>query len=171
MISVIIPTLNRADSLGCVLESLTKQNAPAAEFEVLVIDNGSTDHTKAVAQVFADKLLSAQLRYIFEPEPGLLSGRHRGAAEAKGDILSFLDDDVELDPGWLTAIHSAFKDEMVQLIGGRNLPRYESEPPEWLQYFWQKQYSGRLCTELSLLDLGSVRRVVDANYIWGLNFS
>ncbi|MBE9138803.1 glycosyltransferase [Nodosilinea sp. LEGE 07088] len=171
MISVIIPTRNRADSLGRTLESLTCQNAPDAEFEVLVIDNGSTDHTKAVAQAFADKLPLAQLHYIFEPEPGLLSGRHRGAQAAKGEILSFLDDDVELDSGWLAAIQSAFEHQAVQLVGGRNLPRYESDPPEWLQYFWQRQDGGQLCTELSLLDLGSTRRIVDANYIWGLNFS
>mgnify|MGYP002777085164 CR=1 FL=1 len=171
MISVIIPTLNRADSLALALESLTRQQAPGIDFEVLVVDNGSTDHTKALAQSFADRLPSAQLRYLYEPEPGLLSGRHRGAAEAEGEVLSFLDDDVELDPGWLAAIHAAFEDEAVQLLGGRNLPRYESDPPDWLQYFWQRQYGGQLCTELSLLDLGRSRRVVDANYIWGLNFS
>jgi glycosyltransferase involved in cell wall biosynthesis len=171
MISVIIPTLNRADNLALALESLTRQHASDIDFEVLVVDNGSTDHTKAIAQAFAHKLPSVQLRYIFEPEPGLLSGRHRGAAEAQGEVLSFLDDDVELDPGWLGAIHNAFEDEAVQLVGGRNLPRYESEPPEWLQYFWQRQYGGLLCTELSLLDLGPVRRTIDANYIWGLNFS
>lgn len=171
MISVIIPTLNRADSLALALESLTRQQFAGIDFEVLVVDNGSTDHTKAISQTFADKLLSAQLRYIFEPEPGLLSGRHRGAQEAKGDILSFLDDDVELDPGWLAAIQNAFADATIHLVGGRNLPRYESTPPLWLQYFWQKCPGGQLCTELSLLDLGDKSRPIDANYVWGLNFS
>ncbi|MBW4481202.1 MAG: glycosyltransferase [Tildeniella torsiva UHER 1998/13D] len=171
MISVIIPTLNRADSLALALESLSRQQAPDADFEVLVVDNGSIDHTKAIAQSFADKLPSAQLRYIFEPEPGLLSGRHRGAQEAKGDILSFLDDDVELDPGWLVAVHNAFENATVHLVGGRNLPRYESTSPPWLKYFWQKCPGGQLCTELSLLDLGDQRHSIDANYVWGLNFS
>ncbi|MBD2113951.1 MULTISPECIES: glycosyltransferase family 2 protein [Cyanophyceae] len=171
MISVIIPTLNRADSLALALESMTRQQAPGNDFEVLVVDNGSTDHTKAVVQAFADELAWAHLRYIFEPEPGLLSGRHRGAQEAQGDILSFLDDDVELDPGWLAAIQNAFTDATVHLVGGRNLPHYESEPPPWLQYFWQKCPGGQLCTELSILDLGNQSHLIDANYVWGLNFS
>ena len=67
-----------------------------------------------------------RIRYLLEPEPGLLSGRHRGALESDGEILVFLDDDIEATAGYLHAILDAFKDPAVQLVGGPNLPRYES---------------------------------------------
>lgn len=111
------------------------------------------------------------IRYIYEPIPGLLSGRHRGAAEAKGAILVFIDDDIEADRNWLAAIHDAFRDAEVHMVGGRNLPNYEATPPSWLDQIWTRSPDYEYCTYFSLLDLGEQRREIDADYIWGLNFS
>jgi len=171
LITVIIPTLNRDQFLQKCLISLIRQNHPQDEYEILVIDNGSTDRTKQITEDIIQQNPDHHIRYIYEPEPGLLSGRHRGALEAKGDILVFVDDDIEADPNWLSAIHEAFQDPSVQLVGGRNLPKYESIPPEWLEYFWIKHPFGKYLGELSLLDFGEKIQEIDANFVWGLNFS
>jgi hypothetical protein len=56
--------------------------------------------------------------------------------KAKGDVLAFLDDDVETGDNWLAALAEVFWDQTVQLCGGKNVPVYESPPPEWMQDFW-----------------------------------
>lgn len=170
-ISIIIPTLNRASLLELAIKSFCLQNLSPDNFEILVVDNGSTDNTKDITETAINAFPSHQIRYIYEPEPGLLSGRHRGALETKSDILTFVDDDIEADPNWLQAIKESFDDPTVQIVGGRNLPKYEAEPPQWLEWFWSDHAYGKLCCELSLLDFGEQIRDIDANYVWGLNFS
>jgi glycosyltransferase involved in cell wall biosynthesis len=171
MISIIIPTLNRATLLELAIKSFCFQNFSPQEFEILVVDNGSTDNTKDITVDAINAFPSHQIRYIYEPEPGLLSGRHRGALEAKGEILIFVDDDIEADSNWLQAIKESFDDPTVQIVGGRNLPKYEIEPPEWLEWFWLDHPYGKFCGALSLLDFGDKVTEIDANFVWGLNFS
>jgi glucosyl-dolichyl phosphate glucuronosyltransferase len=171
MISIIIPTLNRANSLKLAIDSICQQNFSPDQFENLVVDNGSTDNTKQVTEAAIAAYPFHKIHYIYEVEPGLLSGRHRGALEAKGDILIFVDDDIEADVNWLQAIQESFDDSSVQIVGGRNLPKYEVEPPEWLEWFWLEHPYGKLCGYLSLLDFGDQVRNIDANHVWGLNFS
>ncbi|MEI2582822.1 glycosyltransferase [Scytonema sp. PRP1] len=171
MISIIIPTFNRASSLELAIKSFCLQNFSQEQFEILIIDNGSTENTKNVTEAAVAEFPSNQIRYFYEPEPGLLSGRHRGVLEAKGEILTFVDDDIEADVNWLGAIKESFDDPIVQLLGGRNLPKYEVEPPKWLEWFWLTHVYGTYCAYLSLLDFGNQVREIDANYVWGLNFS
>ena len=169
--TVIIPTYNRDEFLQKCLLSLIQQNYFHDDYEILIVDNGSNDRTKQITEDIIQQNPDHHIRYIYEPEPGLLSGRHRGALEAKGEICTFVDDDIEADPSWLKAIHESFLDNTVQLVGGRNLPNYETEPPDWLNWFWVDHPYGKTCEELSLLDFGENVREIDANYIWGLNFS
>jgi hypothetical protein len=68
-------------------------------------------------------------RYFHEPMPGLLSGRHRGAQEARGEILSYLDDDVLLGPFWLEGVTEAFANPEVVLVGGPSVPEFQVKPP------------------------------------------
>jgi len=171
MISVIIPTLNRDKCLNAALTSLVTQAFPVDQFEVLVVDNGSTDTTRSVTEQFIAQFPHHHIQYLYEPEPGLLSGRHRGALAATGDVLVFIDDDIEAHDRWLQALEESFRDPTVQLVGGRNLPNYESEPPEWLEWFWYTHPEGRFCAHLSLLDFGDVVKDIDPNFIWGLNFA
>jgi glycosyltransferase involved in cell wall biosynthesis len=157
--------------LTLTLNSLASQDFPPQNFEILIIDNGSTDNTKQVAERFIDQFPTLTVRYIFEPEPGLLSGRHRGALEAEGKILVFIDDDIEADRNWLKAIDSSFADPSVHLVGGRNLPKYETPPPDWLAWFWDEHEYGKFCGSLSLLDFGHQVREIDPEFVWGLNYS
>mgnify|MGYP001495030203 CR=1 FL=1 len=169
-LSVIIPTRNRAKSLADTLASLVKQTYSADWYEVLVIDNGSTDNTRDVCTTFRDKI--PQLRYFYEEKPGLHVGRHLGMKMAKAEILVFADDDIEAFPTWLEAIVESFKDKDVVLVGGKNLPKFESEPPDWILKMWKKNKSGeRILGYLSILDLGDIKKVTTPYHVYGCNFS
>lgn len=171
-VSCCIPTLNRSDVLARAVRSLLKQMVAPEHFEILILDNSSSDNTRLTVEEIIRENPRYHVRYILEPEPGLLSGRHRGALESNGEILVFVDDDVEVSEGWLRAILEAFEDPVVQLVGGPSLPRYQADPPHWLESFWTTTpYGGRICGALSLLDLGENALEVDPNYIWGLNFA
>ena len=171
-ISIIIPTLNRADYLKLTLKSLIQQIFLSTQFEIIIVDGGSTDNTKNICDKLIKKNLDYLIRYVYEPEPGLLAGRHRGVLETKGEILTFIDDDIEASPDWLYFIYEAFKDPSIHLVGGKNLPKYKVNPPSWLKYLWgTTPYGGKMCTHLSLLDLGDNTIIIHPNYIFGLNFS
>jgi glycosyltransferase involved in cell wall biosynthesis len=171
-ISCIIPTLNRGSLLGNTLHSLISQTISPHLYEIIIVDNGSTDGTRKISQRIIKEAANRQIRYIFDPEPGLLTGRHRGALEAKGELLVFVDDDIEAASGWLQAILETFRSPRVELVGGRNLPKFAVQPPAWLESFYDViPDGGRSCSWLSLLDLGESEREIDPNYVWGLNFS
>jgi len=172
MISVIIPTRNRADLLVHALESLTKQTLNASEFEVLVIDNGSTDNTAEVVKNFIGRLIN--LSYYYEPELGLHAGRHRGLRESSGEILVYADDDIEALPTWLMAVSEGFADPELGMMGGNNLPMFIEPPPGWLKRLWEqpaKQYGGKAFPPLSILELSGGIRPLSPLHIWGCNFA
>ncbi len=100
--SVIIPTYNRAGLLRRTLESLTRQSLPAADFEVLVVDDGSSDDTAAVAESFRGRL---ELRYFFQPDEGwrVAQARNVGIAHAAGPVCVMVDSGVVLHSGCLQA--------------------------------------------------------------------
>lgn len=169
--SVIVPTLNRAELLAGCLASLARQDFPPEAFEVLVVDNGSTDGTAALSEQAMRRAGIANLRYLLEPEPGLLSGRHLGALEAKGALLVFVDDDIEAAPGWLAALARTFDDPRVHLAGGPSVGRFAATPPPWFAHFERRDPWGESCPALSLIHMGSKSRLVEPHFIWGLNYA
>ena len=169
--SIVIPTLNRSDSLRATIDSLLGSKFSPHEYEILIVDNGSTDNTRQVAETAIESNMGRQIRYYYEPVPGLLSARHKGALESKGEILVYVDDDIEADQYWLEAISEALEDPEVKLVGGKSLPKYESAPPDWLDAFWYRDGDLRQCFYLSLLDYGDKISEIDPLYVWGLNFA
>jgi glycosyltransferase involved in cell wall biosynthesis len=129
-ISAIICTRNRAKYLGQAIQSLTEQDLPIADYEIVVVDNDSTDSTKQVVQDLAVGI--SNLRYVFENNPGLSNARNRGIKEAVAPVVAFLDDDALADRGWLTGILDAF-DMLPQpaSVGGPVQPWWEVPPPRW----------------------------------------
>lgn len=167
--SVIIPTRNRANLLDRCLDSLHRQTLSREQFEVLVIDNGSSDNT---AEVAARHAATLQVSCRSAPEPGLHVGRHEGLKHAQADLLVFVDDDIEASPAWLASILEAFDDQDVALVGGNNLPRFEQPPPAWLEKWWgQPVAQGRALGYLSILDFGEGCFDIDPGYVWGCNFA
>jgi glycosyltransferase involved in cell wall biosynthesis len=171
-ISIIVPTFNRAQQLAKTMTSIAREVDPANTVEIIVVDNGSTDVTAATYNMVRREFPKHEWLYIHEPMPGLLSGRHRGAKEAQGEILAFIDDDVVLSASWLDGLVHAFSNQEVALVGGPSLPEYEVEPPEWLEALWHYDADGRRTLgALSLIDSGPAMRAEDPLYVWGLNFS
>lgn len=131
-ISVVISTYNRCDLLPKALESLLAQEAEGVSYEVIIVDNNSTDETRAVIEGFIARGHS-NLRYIFEDKQGVSHGRNAGIANASGQIISFTDDDVRVAPDWVATIKRVFDEHPeVDYIGGKVLPQWETEPPSWL---------------------------------------
>lgn len=105
MYSVIIPCYNCAEYLSAELDSLTKQDF-TGDWEVIVVDNGSSDQPLRVVEQYRKYLPALQFIEATEKQ-GPSYARNRGCDAAKGDILLFCDGDDEVVPGWLTAMHHA----------------------------------------------------------------
>jgi glycosyltransferase involved in cell wall biosynthesis len=100
-VSVVIATKDRAAYVERALASLATQ-VGAPPFEVIVVDNGSSDGTRAVVEAAAARA-TPPVRYLFEPEPNRGKARNRGIEAASGTIVAFCDDDVQVPPGWVAA--------------------------------------------------------------------
>ena len=170
-ISVIFPTRNRASTLEKALESLLAQEMSSERFEIIIADNGSTDGTAELCQRFSKQF--PHFQYLFVAKPGLHQGRHAGMQAAQAPILTFADDDIVALPTWLNGVFEAFQSNSVGLVGGKNLPQWESSPPHWV---WEKWFTSRVkwgqrLGELSLIDFGSEIQEIDPYYVYGCNFS
>ena len=99
-ISVIIPTYNRESSLRETLHSLSRQIWSVAHFEVVIVDDGSTDGTASLAQ----EAFPFSLQYIYQRNQGSAAARNAGAKQSHGEILVFIDDDITTEPGYLSGL-------------------------------------------------------------------
>lgn len=133
-ISIIICTLNRSHSLRRVLESLLRLNiTPDLDYEVLLIDNGSTDNTHTLLTEFV-KNNPRRYRYFFQPQKGKSRASNTGIENARGDIAVFTDDDVTVDSNWIQAFWNAFQtNENVIAVQGKILLQEQIvHMPEWV---------------------------------------
>ena len=131
-ISVAICTLNRADYLRKALQSLAEQTLSTELYEILVVDNNSTDQTKEVATEEFSYL--SNLRYLFEPILGLSQARNTAWQQAKGKYVAYLDDDAIASPQWLEKILEVFDTRHPRpgCVGGKVEPIWEKPRPDWL---------------------------------------
>jgi glycosyltransferase involved in cell wall biosynthesis len=130
-LSVVLCTYNRADLLEPALEALLAQTG-TGEYEIIVVDNNSTDATASVVRAIAARA-GGRLISAFEPQQGLSQARNRGIAHARAPIVAFTDDDVRVAPDWVQRFVRAFDtNPAVDYIGGRVLPRWLQPPPHWL---------------------------------------
>jgi glycosyltransferase involved in cell wall biosynthesis len=163
-VSAIVCTLNRASTLGAALESLTSQTYAPDDFEIVVVDNGSTDDTRDVAAA-AQRNARVRVAYIHEPVRGLSTARNRARRESRGEVLAYLDDDARAEPDWLAATMRAFDAHPdADAIGGRVLPDAGFEYPSWLP--------ARLQRHLSHVDHGPRERwLTYPHYPFGTNLA
>ena len=130
-ISVVICTRDRAVQLSGALEALRRCITPDVHWEVLVIDNGSTDQTPGVVEQFKELL---PLRSVTEPTPGLSAARNCGIGASNGKYLCWIDDDVRVPPRYLQAYARAFADHPeTSFFGGPVVPVFSDTAPRWLR--------------------------------------
>jgi glycosyltransferase involved in cell wall biosynthesis len=129
-VTVLICTRNRAQQLKNVLETATCMRIPEGlRWELVVVDNGSSDNTAEVAAGFGGHL---PIRVVREDAPGLSHARNRGVAEAAGTYICWTDDDVLIDPNWLCAYAEAFaRHPEAAVFGGEIIPVLQGPTPKW----------------------------------------
>jgi glycosyltransferase involved in cell wall biosynthesis len=151
LISAIICTHNpRADYLNRVLAALEDQTLPRHQWELIIVDSGSTPEIRHRT----DLTLSADLRLIRVNEPGLAAARKAGAEAANSPLLASVDDDTVFFTDYLaTALQFLNDHPRVVCVGGKFLPEYESQAPPWLDEF---------LTAIAVRDLGPKVIVIPA---------
>jgi glycosyltransferase involved in cell wall biosynthesis len=110
--SVVLPTYNRLSSLRQALESVLRQDF--SDFEVIVVDDGSTDGTGAYLTSLADP----RLRTCGQTNAGPAAARNHGVSMARGEFLAFTDDDCIVPARWLSGLYTGFDDPRVAIVGG-----------------------------------------------------
>ncbi len=152
-ISVVVSTYNRSGELARALDSLMAQETGGLTYEIVVVDNNSTDNTRQVIASYAQR--DSRVRYVFEKRQGVAYGRNAGITAAQSNFLAFCDDDVIAAPDWIRQLHTALLCfPQADFVGGKVLPIWETNPPSWL---------GEKLAPLALQDLGGEPKVYTAS--------
>jgi glycosyltransferase involved in cell wall biosynthesis len=130
-VSVIVCTRNRSKLLEEACESMLEMEAPGSEWELLIVDNDSTDDTLELARGI-ERTHPERVRVMIEKEVGLSATRNAGIGAARGEILAFLDDDAFPARDWLSGIADALSEPQILCAGGPVEPLFQGELPEWL---------------------------------------
>jgi glucosyl-dolichyl phosphate glucuronosyltransferase len=146
--SVVIATYNRAADLRETLASLAGLR-PDGPWEVIVVDNNSSDGTRQVVEEAA-RAFPVELRYLFEARQGRSPALNAGIRAARGEIIATTDDDVRVPADWLTAAARGLDRTQAAYVGGRVLPIWGGPRPAWLP-----NHGGRQWAVIALLDYGS----------------
>lgn len=129
LLSVIICTYNRASLLAAALEGVCQQTLATDEYEIIVVDNNSTDDTPTVCRTFAQRY--AHLRSVVEPQQGLSPARNRGWQEALGDYVAYIDDDCIVPAEWLSVAREIIHKIHPDVFGGPYFAAYLTPKPAW----------------------------------------
>ena len=130
--TVIICTYNRSHNLpGCVECLSHQQDAGSFDWEILIVDNNSSDDTRQVVEQLA-RVSSIKLRYVFEAQQGLNYARNRGVQESDSRYFCFVDDDIKVRPDWLVALYQALESNDADTVGGRIHLDPDIQLPPWV---------------------------------------
>jgi glycosyltransferase involved in cell wall biosynthesis len=166
-VSVVVCTYNKAASLRLTLASLAAQvTPPDLAWELLVVDNNSTDATPSVVDQFASSA-HIPVRTVFVPDQGLSRARNAGLTQSRGEVIGFTDDDVHPASDWVARIAAGMRKTGADIVGGRILPAWHVPPPAWLE---QRAFHGLL----SLMDYTAPADVLNAHRapcVWGANMA
>jgi glycosyltransferase involved in cell wall biosynthesis len=163
MISIVVCTYNREKYLPKMLESVANQNCSKNDFELILVNNKSTDDTESIAEKFRDQNQNIQYHYFLEIQQGLSYARNRGIKESKGEFIVFIDDDAFLEENYVIELKQ-YLETSEELIGfgGKIYPFLECELPKWMSKY--------LSTLMSIIDLGDeVKQFSRSKYPIGAN--
>lgn len=141
--SVVICTYNRDKYLSDTLVSIAQQTYPKDDYEIVLVNNNSTDTTEEVCNKFSKEYPFVSFRYFVEMNQGISYARNRGIDEAKGEYIVFIDDDETIDDVYLDRLSNNLKQyPQAELIGTPVQPVYEAEKPKWLSHFTMRLITG-----------------------------
>jgi glycosyltransferase involved in cell wall biosynthesis len=164
-VSVVVGTYNRCQLLAGALECLIAQECPELRYELIVVDNNSTDNTRDVINSFAVR--DPRVRYVFEERQGISFARNAGINQSRSPIVAFTDDDVRVAPDWISTIKKTFDAHAeIGFIGGKVLPVWPVTPPEWLtRQHWSPLGLQDHGDQEFYLEPGRVTGVIGANLV------
>lgn len=143
--SVIFCTYNREKYIYNAMKSIAEQDFPCSDYEIVLINNNSTDSTESICNRFREDYPQVGFRYFIETNQGLSYARNRGVKESRGDILVFVDDDATVFELYLSSINNFFDTyPEVNACGGPIVPVYEVEKPKWLSHYTEQLLGGAL---------------------------
>lgn len=149
MVSVIVATYNRCDFLEDCIKSYNDQDCDKSLFEVLIINNNSTDATESVSKALIEKYPEVDVRYMVETDQGLSYGRNRGIKEAKYGLIHFFDDDAVATPNYISTIIDTFERyPKAKAAGGKILLNYFEGRPNWASVYMESIFG--------LFDIGDI---------------
>jgi glycosyltransferase involved in cell wall biosynthesis len=166
-ISIVICCFNAQDRIGKTLEHIQHQVfSRHIRWEVIIIDNASTDNTAEVAAAVWDNHPVTDFQIYRENKAGLNHARNRGFKEAQYEIVSLVDDDNWLEPNWVEKVYTIFEQyESVGACAGQNIPVSDSELPDWFEQFKKSYATGQLHFNEGIVD-----RQMFGN-LWGAGMS
>ncbi len=164
-ISVIVCTYNRAKYIRTALESLEDQIFKKNLYEIVIINNNSTDKTELICKKFIKDFKNLNIEYFCEKKQGLSFARNKGISLSKGEIITFIDDDAIACENYLEILFNFFKKNInVKAIGGKIYPIYESKEPKWISKF--------LLPMFAALDMGNkIKKFPHNKFPIGANMS
>ncbi len=120
-VSVVVPTYNRKEQLKECLESLFNQSYPKDKYEIIVVNDGSTDETEDILKQIENET-SCNFKWFTQRNKGSYAARNLGIKHAEGDIICFIDDDCIADRYWIENLVKAFDSRDVGGVGGKIIP-------------------------------------------------
>ncbi|HBH23862.1 MAG TPA: glycosyltransferase family 2 protein [Cytophagales bacterium] len=136
MVSVVVCTYNRDKYIGKCLDHLHNQSASRDDYEVIIVDNNSTDDTEKICHEKITEYSNTHFKYHKELNQGHSYSRNRGIRESKGEIISFIDDDAFVDKDFVKNIILFFEhNASVVSYGGKIEPVYENKKPKWMSQY------------------------------------
>lgn len=145
MLSVIICTYNRDKYIYNVLKSVADNDYPHSGYEIVLVNNNSTDNTAAECQRFQADYPDITFRYFVETQQGLSYARNCGIQQSKGDLLVYVDDDATVNKEYLQTYADFFAHHPdAAAAGGPILPVYETEEPAWMSHYTRQLVTGKL---------------------------
>lgn len=154
-LSVIICCYNSVARLPATLQHLAAQNAVDFEWEVIIVDNNSTDDTAGVAnREWLKYNLSVPLQVVRESKPGLSFARGKGIATSQHEIILFCDDDNWLGIDYVRTAHALMQDQTIGIVGGLNVPVADIAVPAWFHKFKHAYACGPQAAQDGDIDAG-----------------
>ncbi|MBI3914908.1 MAG: glycosyltransferase [Chloroflexi bacterium] len=141
-VSVIIPAHNAEKTIAACLDGLRQQKFSAGEFEIIVVDDGSSDSTRQIAEARAplDDAGSTSARVLAQTNLGAAAARNLGAQNARGEIVLFIDADCVPDKNWVAAMVAPFANSEIVGAGGRKQTQQRGSVPQFIQMEFDYRY-------------------------------